>query len=296
MANCVIVSALGALLLSRLAFVVATLHEQPKLDWLALKQGGLLGIAAVAGASLGAALYLRKHELSIWKWLDVAAPALALGVVLIRSGCYLHGCDHGLRLSADAPEWLAELGTFPRWGDPDQAPVGGALAWVQQVTSGTISPEQLHAQPVHPTQLYEAVTGLVFLGLCWYGIPRRRFDGQLGLSLLLVYALSRFLLDTLRADVPRGLLGPHLELRVYLPLGLALFAIAFAYGPALSIASARQRNLLMLLSLLPALFALWFSWWHTGPASQLSISQWLALLTAGAAAHAWSARAHAVQL
>ncbi len=291
MGNCFVVSALSGLVAARAVYVLGTLAAGPDLDPLALRQGGLSGIGAVWGASLGAALFLRQRALSFWNWLDVSAPCLALGVTIVRAGCYLQGCDFGTRLSKNSPGWLAALGTFPRWGDPDQNPVFGAPAWIQQLESGEISALALHAWPVHPTELYEAVLGLVLAVVCLFGFERRRFHGQLGLGVLFVYALMRFVTETLRGDLTRGAFGPYLESRVALPVGLALFALAYSYGPAHSVVSGRQRYALIAASLAPAAVALGLTWHDHAPPAQLSVTQWMSLATALLTGYFWPLRA-----
>lgn len=290
--NCFVVAAIGALLTARLLFVGVCWPDAPSLDLLAVRQGGLLGMGGVVGALAGAALYSRRGRLSFWQWLDVAAPSLGLGMLLLRLGCYLYGCDFGRILTPQAPSWLTALGTFPRWSDPDQGPVFGALAWIEQVRLGALSPQARTALPIHPVQLYESLAGaaLVVGSLTWW--PRRVFHGQVGLSVLLAYGAIRFVSEVLRADPARGELGPFVEPRVYLPIGLLLIAGAYVYGPALSEADFRRRLASIALSLAPAALALWLARSLTTP-SQLSITQWLCLLLCGGVAFAWSRRAPA---
>lgn len=294
--NCFVLSGLAALLAARIGYVIVTLHEVPRLEWFAFRQGGLLGMSGLVGALAAAGWFTRAIRSSFWLWLDTMAPCFALGVVLVRLGCYLEGCDFGLPLSVDAPAWLETLGRFPRWGDPDVAPVFGAPAWIQQVQSGSLDPSEVVAHAVHPIQLYEAVGGALCVGLCWYLIPRRRFHGQVGLTLLFVYSLMRFVLEALRGDAGRGLLGPYLDPKVYLPLGLLLFATAFSYGPALSVQRLRTRYLAIAASTLPAALALLGTWQLAPSATQLSATQWLSLPLTFAAAHAWLKRAAAPSL
>ena len=284
--NCFVIAALGALLASRVTYVLVTAHEGPDLDMFALRQGGLLGAGALLGALVAAAWFLRHHQISFWHWLDTSATSLALGVVLIRVGCYMHGCDFGVPQGAGAPAWLEALGSFPRWGDPDAAPVFGAAAWVTQVEQGLLPPERAASLPVQPVQLYEATLGLGLLLGAWYLTPRRRFHGQVGLTLLFAYAVMRFVLEALRGDLARGFFGPHLEPRFYLPIALLLFSAAFAYGPGLSFRRTRVRVISIGLSTLPAALLAWIAWNSREPV-QLSATQWACLPLAFAVAHAW---------
>ena len=288
--NAFVVSALAGLLGARGLFLVVTLGSPAASDPLALRQGGLLGFGAVLGAIASATLFLRGKSLSVWQWLDLSAPSLCLGVILIRLGCYLQGCDFGTPLPASAPDWLAELGRFPRWADPDHEPVSGALAWLQQVELGSLGAEQAWALPVHPVQLYELGLGGLLLGLALYLAPRRSFHGQTGLAVLFAYAYGRFVLEALRGDALRGEFGPLLQARVSLSVGLLLLATAYAYGPALAIKRARLRYLSIAATTLPALAGLALTWGSQTPARQLSASAWLALLTAAGTSYVWSTR------
>jgi phosphatidylglycerol:prolipoprotein diacylglycerol transferase len=62
--------------------------------------------------------------------------------------------------------------------------------------------------PVHPTQLYEAVGCLVIaFFLTLHAQPRKRFEGQVMLWFLGLYAALRFGLEYLRDDDRGGVLG-----------------------------------------------------------------------------------------
>jgi phosphatidylglycerol:prolipoprotein diacylglycerol transferase len=287
LANACVVSAVTGLLGARLGYVAISLEEGPHLNVLGLQQGGLLGVGAVFGALGGAAWFLRSRSVSFWSWLDVSAPLLVLGMVLLRVGCYLYGCDFGVALSEPNPHFLRALGTFPRWSDPELGPVFGSAPWLEQVRRGTLESTSLDSLPVHPVQLYEACAGLLLGLLVWTLHARKQFHGQLGLITLFLYAALRFVLEAVRGDSGRGLFGPHLEPRVALPLGLLLFAAAFAYGPALSLKRARKRYAGLALGLCPAALALWATWLDRTPA-QLSTTQWSALALAIGVAHFWS--------
>ncbi len=291
--DCFVIAALTALIAARVTYVAASAGAAPQLDLFALRQGGLSGMAALIAGLASAAWFAKYQRVSFWQWLDASAASLALGAVLIRIGCYLEGCDFGLPQATDTPTWLRALGSFPRWGDPDAAPVFGAAAWTAQVKHGLLAPEQLHSLPVEPVQLYEAFAALALLALVGYLGPRRRFHGQVGLVLVFGYAAVRFVLEAFRGDLDRGVFGPHLEPGIYLPLGLLMFSTAFAYGPGMSFRQNRVRVASIALSTVPA--ALAAVWAHGfGEPAQLSLTQWLSLLLAFAAAHAWLRRTAAV--
>jgi prolipoprotein diacylglyceryltransferase len=157
-------------------------------------------------------LYLRFKKVPLLAWADIAAPTLGLGLMFTRIGCYLYGCDFGAPLREGAPAALQRLGTFPRW---DAATEGGPKLLCDQTISG--SPAFSHhvaeydlpataqaSMPVHPTQLYESLAGLVLFGLCMLVWHRRQFRGQVIIAIAAGYALWRFAIEYMRDDPQRG--------------------------------------------------------------------------------------------
>lgn len=228
MGDCYIFTAFCAIVGARLLYVLTNLEEfrDPETGELslssmvALRPGGLVAYGGFLGGLVGSGLYLYRERLSLWKWADAAVPSLATGLTITRVGCYLYGCDFGKPLPSGVPGWLARLGTFPHWADGRGAP-----AWRQHVELGFrtdrlrcldrfhgdwrdgichLDPAARASAPVHPTQLYESLTGLViFLVLLWLW-RRRRFEGQIFLAFGVLYGFARALLEILRDDNERG--------------------------------------------------------------------------------------------
>ena len=172
-------------------------------EWFDLRSGGLVAYGGFLGGFAGAAVHARMKRLELLDLADGAAPAIACGLFLTRIGCYLYGCDFGTRLSDGAPRWLASLGTFPHWPD-NSGPLRGAPAYLHHVDAYGLPREASFAFPVHPTQLYEALLGLLLVGMCFWLFQRRAFRGQVLLSLCMVYGGVRFFLEYLRDDPERG--------------------------------------------------------------------------------------------
>jgi phosphatidylglycerol---prolipoprotein diacylglyceryl transferase len=103
--------------------------------------GGLL-LAAAAGALLA-----RPLRVPLWRTADSAVPGLVAAVVLMRTGCFLHGCCFGTVTSLP---WGV---TFPN----------GSPAWAYQTATGAGGLLGLAGQvlPVQPTQIYEMLAALV---------------------------------------------------------------------------------------------------------------------------------------
>jgi phosphatidylglycerol:prolipoprotein diacylglycerol transferase len=291
MANCFLVSAVSALVGARLLYVLTNLSEFSSVaDVFAMRRGGFVAYGGFLGGFAGSYGYLRRRNVGLLAWADVAVPSLGSGLFLTRIGCYLFGCDFGKPLPDGAPGWLKHLGTFPRWTEGVLADVAGSPAWVQHVREGGLAPDSTASLPVHPTQLYESLAGLALLASVLWLRPHRRFRGEIFLAFTFGYGLLRFLLEIVRDDAERGTFGPTLSRHIYIPLVLLVFVAAFAYGPARSIDTTRTRYASLGASVLPA-FISFIAFkpkeFGTPIDVQLSTSQWIGLLTAIGAAVAW---------
>jgi phosphatidylglycerol:prolipoprotein diacylglycerol transferase len=137
--------------------------------------GGLIAAVAVA------LWYLRRHRMPTWTVTDVFAPGIALGHVIGRLGCLFAGCCFGTPTSVP---WAI---TFR---NPIAAQAGAPLGI-----------------PLHPTQLYEAGAELLILALLLLTEKRGRyFPGRTFWSYMLMYGVSRFIIEFYRGDV-RGVVS-----------------------------------------------------------------------------------------
>ena len=144
---------------------------------------GGLAVAAVLGIALARAL-----RLPVWRLADSAVPALALGVVLMRTGCFLNGCCYGVRTE------LAWGVTYPV----------GSYVWNAQMLSGTgglLSGFAGTVHPVHPTQLYEMAGVIAVAAFAWW-LMRRKPEGVGFLAFAIGFTLVRFGNHFLRARQP----------------------------------------------------------------------------------------------
>jgi phosphatidylglycerol:prolipoprotein diacylglycerol transferase len=172
-------------------------------SWFDVTSGGVTAYGGFLGGLLGAAGYLAYRRASLAAFADAAAPALALGTVLTRVGCYLYGCDFGTPLGEQAPGFLKALGTFPRW-KYEELGIYGSPAFLHHVDVYGLDDEAAASLPVHPTQLYEALAALLLLGVTLAVLRRRRFRGQAILVLAMGYGAARFAFEYLRDDPERG--------------------------------------------------------------------------------------------
>jgi phosphatidylglycerol:prolipoprotein diacylglycerol transferase len=145
--------------------------------------------------------------------------------------------------------------------------------------------------PVHPTQLYEALVGGTLIVLLLLVRRHQRFRGQVFLAFTFAYGVLRFVLEVVRDDAERGSFGPTLAEHWAVAIGMALLVLAFGLGPARSILDHKLRIVSRVFAgFLPlgVFVALQPTASEVANLGQLSTSQWIALLTAVAAAIAWA--------
>ena len=83
----------------------------------------------------------------------------------------------------------------------------------------TFSTDQLPAWslPVHPSQIYAAINAALLCMLIWCLQPWMRWDGMTFLIAILLYAVSRFLIEGIRSD-EGGQLGTNLSISQWISL------------------------------------------------------------------------------
>jgi phosphatidylglycerol:prolipoprotein diacylglycerol transferase len=291
LANCYVVTALSAVVMSRILYYVTNPGEfKSFMEIFALWRGGLVAYGGFLGGFLGSVIYLRRQKVPLWPWADVAAPSLASGLMLTRIGCYLFGCDFGKPLGPGAPGWLQSLGTFPHWPEGTLPHGSGSPAWVQHMQHNLLPFDSAASLPVHPTQIYESLVGATLLAILFWVRKNLRFRGQVFLTFTFGYGVLRFLLEMLRDDLERGEFGPHIPEHWMIAGGLLIFAIAYIVCMAPSVADPTMRKMTQVIALVPPVVAFLL----LKPASfadqepiQLSTSQWVAILTAVPAAIAY---------
>lgn len=300
MANCYVITAIAAIVGSRLLYILTNLDEfrenvhDPNSainfqSFFALRRGGLVAYGGFLGGYLGSWIYLRAHKIRLMPWADVAVPSLASGLLVTRIGCYLFGCDFGTELSEKSPGFLKKLGTFPHWAAGTLDGGEGSPAWVRHVERYKGRPlyaelQKLdHSFPVHPTQLYESLVGLALLALLLWQRKNQKFRGQIFFLFAFAYGYLRFLIELKRDDSERGEFGPMIAEHWFITLVLLAMAIAFTFGISLGIANLRARTIARVLSFLPpvvAFIVLKPDTFAAQKSMQLSTSQWIGFITA----------------
>jgi phosphatidylglycerol---prolipoprotein diacylglyceryl transferase len=170
----------GALLGSRL-FHTIVFYEEYLRDpgrMLTIYEGHVF-YGGVIGALVAITMYARRRGFDFWVIADICALALPLGHVFGRIGCFLAGCCFG----KPCPPAFPLCVTF-------EHPL-------------TSAPQGI---PLYPTQIFSAANEFVIFCILFAYRKHKRFNGELLAIYLILYGVTRFLLEILRDD-PRGIIS-----------------------------------------------------------------------------------------
>jgi len=170
----------AAILGSRILHVLVSEREQffeNPLILFKIWEGGLVFYGGLLASILTAIWYIRRHKLSFWIISDIFSPAIALGHVFGRLGCLMAGCCFG----RTAPQAWYSI-TFPD-NAHSFAPTG---------------------VPLYPTQLMETGGELLIFFFLLFVRKKKRFDGQVFASYIIVYSILRSFVEYFRGDIVRG--------------------------------------------------------------------------------------------
>jgi phosphatidylglycerol---prolipoprotein diacylglyceryl transferase len=187
---------LGAIVGARMGYIFGHLSEvtdggDDLLGILRVWEGGISLIGGITGAVLFALPYMIKKKMGFWRTVDLAAPGLALGIVIGRIGDLMIG-DH-LGKPTDFPlGWLC-LGSN---GDPAQA----AEVYRQALDAGNPPSLGCFDLTLHQTALYDFFSTLVLLCVLLYVGKVARRPGFLVLVFTAWYGTMRVITDFLRVD------------------------------------------------------------------------------------------------
>ncbi len=143
-----------------------------------VRAGGVFYGGLIVSFATGLFL-IRRYKLPVWKTADMYAPGIALGHVIGRLGCLFAGCCYG-----------------------KQTTVPWAITFTSSVAAENAGTPL--GVPLHPTQLYDAGAELLILVfLLWFERRGKPFAGRTFWLYILLYAISRFIVEIYRGD-PRG--------------------------------------------------------------------------------------------
>ena len=151
----------------------------------ALWDGGIVFYGSVLGGIAGIFAFCSLRKIPVVPVLDVLAPSLLVGEGFGRIGCFLYGCCYGR--ACDLP-WAVR---FP----PD------SLTFRKLVEKGLLDPGAVATEWLHPTQIYSSLAAFVLATILAVYFRRRPFDGAVLCLAAIIYPVSRYGIESLRADI-----------------------------------------------------------------------------------------------
>jgi phosphatidylglycerol:prolipoprotein diacylglycerol transferase len=170
----ILVALVAGVLGARLLYVLEHVEEFRR-EWgsiFALWQGGLTLYGGVAGGTIAALVAARRLKLPMWVTADALTPALALGTMFGRVGCFLNGCCYGRPTS---------------------------MPWGVVFPPDSFAGAEFGNAALHPSQLYNAFAGLALFLIFWGLRTRARVPGVLFWCFIAVFAVVRVGIDFTRA-------------------------------------------------------------------------------------------------
>lgn len=171
-----IVLVIGGVLGARLFYVFVYEPERylkEPLQIFAIWNGGLVYYGALIGGFITGTWYVLQKGLPFWKLADIVSPPLSFGYGIVRLGCFMNGCCYG----RPTDSWVGVIFPF----------IEGA--------------PHLDDIARYPTQIFSSVFGFLLFGLLLYLWKRRKFDGQVFLVFLILYAIGRSIVEYYRENL-----------------------------------------------------------------------------------------------
>ncbi len=184
MLDLAILMLVGGLVGARLGHI---LFEMPGYYWkhpgymFQFWRGGLVYYGGLLFNLVIALLYCRRRGLDFWRVGDIFAPAVSFGLIFGRMGCLSAGCCYG---------------------KPADFPFGLKVPWSVTFYHGQV-PVDLRGVPLHPTQIYEALSCLLLYLYLVRLRKKQKYDGQVFWTFLVIYSILRSVIEAFRFDLDR---------------------------------------------------------------------------------------------
>ncbi len=150
---------------ARLYYVLFSFHEYKDnlMSVFYIWEGGIAIYGGVLAVLLVVVLYCRRHQLSVWKYLDIGAYGFLIGQCIGRWGNFVNAEAFGTETN---------------------------LPWRMLV----------NGQTVHPTFLYESLWILAVFLVIWLTRKKHHFPGRAVTLYMIGYGVGRFFIEGLRTD------------------------------------------------------------------------------------------------
>lgn len=201
----------SALIGARFLYVLINFdaYKNNWLDIFKIWNGGLVFFGGFLAAVVVTAVYLKMRNLDIWKIADVISPGAAFGHAMGRIGCFFAGCCYGkecdlpIAVKFTNPETLAPIGVY-----------------------------------LHPTQIYSVFSNLVLFFILLWLQKRKKFNGMVFLSYIMIYSLFRSIVEFFRGDFRGDFFFDFISLSQGIGLSVSVVALMIIlkrsnlfYGP-----------------------------------------------------------------
>ncbi|MFA6423225.1 MAG: prolipoprotein diacylglyceryl transferase [Patescibacteria group bacterium] len=151
---------------ARVGYVISHLNEYKNIiDIFKIWQGGLAMLGGLIGGLVAAMIFARYKKINFFTVADSMAPAVAVGIAIGRTGCYLVG-EH----------------------------LGKATNFFLGV--------KYNNQVVHQTALYEIFISLIIFAILTFLSKKKLKSGAIFTIFLLLYAIGRFIIEYFRINEP----------------------------------------------------------------------------------------------
>jgi phosphatidylglycerol:prolipoprotein diacylglycerol transferase len=196
--NTLFFALIGAIVGARVGYVIGHFSEvtndgEDVLGVFKIWEGGISLLGGITGAVLFALPYMRRKKMGVWRTFDLAAPGLALGIIIGRIGDLMIG-DHLGKPTDFALGWRC-LGESTAGGRSLPARV-----YLERLDAGSPPSLGCFNLALHQTALYDLIsTALLLALLLWLG-RRARNVGFLTIVFVIWYGIMRVFTDALRVD------------------------------------------------------------------------------------------------
>lgn len=175
-----------------------------------LSQGGLVLYGALLAGAAVFFTYCHYRRVSPLGMADIITPSIFVGIGFGRIGCFLNGCCYGDECSLP---WAVQ---FP----------AGSAAFEALRFKQLIPLDALWTPPLHPTQLYSALDGFLIAALTFWYFRHRRRNGECLAVALMIYPVTRFVIEILRND-EGGQLGTSLTISQWVSIVLLVVNVGY---------------------------------------------------------------------
>ncbi len=187
---------------SRAAYVLLNLNYYlaHPIDIIKIWQGGLVFSGGLVLSIIALTFHIRKKGLNFWETCDLFSIGVAIGQAIGRLGCFSAGCCYGK--PADIP-WSVVF------KNPD-----------------SLAPLNI---PLHPTQLYHALSSFIIFLILLILRRKRKFQGQVFIWFLILHSTGRLLIERFRGDWRGFIPGTQMSVTQLITLLVLIGAIVLLF-------------------------------------------------------------------